>query len=118
MRKFVLTTLFVCISMFTFAQSGKVVITVLDAQSKEGVPGAVVELAPASNPDKTKQYISAYGGKTSIPSTRYGEYNVTVSAGACPIYANMDMELQDALAIADEKLYVDKQNRVKNVEKN
>ena len=46
------------------------------------------------------------------------EYNVTVSAGACPIYANMDMELQDALAIADEKLYVDKQNRVKNVEKN
>ncbi len=79
MRKFVLTTLFVCISMFTFAQSGKVVITVLDAQSKEGVPGAIVELAPASNPDKTKQYISAYGGKTSIPSTRYGEYNVTVS---------------------------------------
>ena len=79
MRKFVLTTLFVCISMFTFAQSGKVVITVLDAQSKEGVPGAVVELAPANNPDKAKQYISAYGGKTSIPSTRYGEYNVTVS---------------------------------------
>ena len=44
--------------------------------------------------------------------------NITVSAGACPIYANIDIELQDALAIADEKLYVDKQKRVKNVEKN
>lgn len=45
------------------------------------------------------------------------EYNVTVSAGACPVYADMDIDLQDALAIADEKLYVDKQNRVKNVVK-
>ena len=65
--------------MFTFAQSGKVVITVLDAQTKEGIPGAIVEFAPTKSPDKAKQYISAYGGKTSIPSTRYGEYNVTVS---------------------------------------
>lgn len=44
-------------------------------------------------------------------------YNITVSAGACPIYANVEIELQDALAIADEKLYIDKQNRVKNVAK-
>ena len=44
-------------------------------------------------------------------------YNITVSAGACPIYANVKIELQDALAIADEKLYVDKQKRVKNVVK-
>ena len=79
MRKFVLTTLFICISALTFAQSGKVVITVLDAQTKEGIPGAVVEFAPTNNPDKAKQYISAYAGKTALPSTRYGEYNISVS---------------------------------------
>jgi len=69
-------------------------------------------------PDR-KEFISRiYRCFDEFNATSEKEYNVTVSAGACPIYANMDTELQDALAIADEKQYVDKQNRVKNVVKN
>ncbi len=79
MKKIVLTAFFICIAMFTFAQSGKVVITVLDAETKEGIAGAIVEVAPIKTPEKAKQYISAYAGKTALPSTRYGEYNISVS---------------------------------------
>ncbi len=79
MKKIFLTLLLICAYGFAMAQSGKVVVTVVDAATKDGVPGAVVELAPASKPEAAKQYISGYAGKTSIPTTRYGEYNVTVS---------------------------------------
>ncbi len=79
MKKFILTTLFLCVGLIASAQSGKVVVTVIDAETKEGVAGAIVEIASTKTPDKTKQYISAYAGVTSIPSTRYGEYTISVS---------------------------------------
>ena len=79
MKKLFITTLFLCCALFAMAQSGKVVITVLDAQSKQGIAGAIIDIAPVSKPDKAKQYISAYGGKTSLPTMSYGEYDITVS---------------------------------------
>ena len=79
MKKIVLTLIVLFCSVATFAQSGKVNVTIIDAQTKEGVAGAVVEIAPADKPEKAKQYISAFGGKTAIPSTRYGEYQFNVS---------------------------------------
>ena len=79
MKKIVLTLIVLLCSVAAFAQSGKVNVTIVDAQTKEGVAGAIVEIAPADKPDKAKQYISAFGGKTAIPSTRYGEYLFNVS---------------------------------------
>ncbi|MBP3289696.1 MAG: carboxypeptidase-like regulatory domain-containing protein, partial [Alistipes sp.] len=79
MKKLFITTLLLCFSMAAMAQSGKVVITVVDAQSKQGVAGAIVDIAPVDKPEKAKQYISAYAGKTSLPTMQYGEYDVTVS---------------------------------------
>lgn len=43
-------------------------------------------------------------------------YNVTVSVGICVVNGE-EITLDDALGIADEKLYVEKQNRSKNVAK-
>lgn len=79
MKKLFLTLILLCSATLVMAQSGKVVVTVIDATTKEGVAGAVVDLAPTNNPEAAKQYISGYAGKTSIPTTRYGEYNITVS---------------------------------------
>lgn len=79
MKKFLITTLFICYSLLAMAQSGKAVITVLDTHTKQGIAGAIIDIAPAGKPEKAKQYISAYGGKTSLPTMSYGEYDITVS---------------------------------------
>lgn len=44
-------------------------------------------------------------------------YNVTVSAGVYCVDSLDSIELQEALALADEKLYIEKQHRVKSVAK-
>ena len=63
----------------SFAQSSKATITIIDANTKEGVAGAVVELTSVTNPEKTKQYVSGFGGKTAIATIKYGEYDVLVT---------------------------------------
>ncbi len=45
------------------------------------------------------------------------EYNVTVSAGACVLRADSGMSLEEALSVADERLYEAKQLRSKEVAK-
>ena len=79
MKKLLTTILFICLSVASFAQSGKATVTIVDAKSKEGIIGAVVELSPIANPEKTKQYVSGFAGKTSIPTTKYGEYDVVIT---------------------------------------
>ncbi|MDE5864540.1 MAG: GGDEF domain-containing protein [Lachnospiraceae bacterium] len=44
-------------------------------------------------------------------------YNVTVSTGACVLDGAQEVGLQEALSMADEKLYIAKQSRVKVVAK-
>lgn len=79
MKKLLSTFLFICIATASFAQSGKATATIIDAKTKEGIAGAVVEIISAASPEKTKQYVSGFGGKTAIATTKYGEYDVVVS---------------------------------------
>ena len=79
MKKLLTTILFICLSAASFAQSGKATVTIVDAKTKEGIAGAVVELTSVANPEKVKQYVSGFAGKTSIPTTKYGEYDVVVT---------------------------------------
>ena len=44
-------------------------------------------------------------------------YNITVSAGICVIHVGKPMTLKEALTRADERLYEEKQHRVKTVAK-
>lgn len=62
-----------------FAQTGAVKATVWDTDTDSGVPGAVVEVASKSNPDKKKYYTSGYQGALSITGLAYGDYTATVS---------------------------------------
>ena len=79
MKKLLSTFLFICITTASFAQSGKATATIIDAKTKEGIAGAVVELTSVANPEKVKQYVSGFAGKTAIATTKYGEYDVVVS---------------------------------------
>lgn len=66
-------------SLTAWAQSGSVTATLIDAETKEPVVGAVVAVASEANPDEVKHYTSAYKGAISIPSLRYGSYRMTIS---------------------------------------
>ncbi len=82
MKRILITLLFVCISALSFAQNSKVTLTVIDAATQEGVAGAIVSVAPATDPDneeKMKHYTSGYNGATSIIGLKRGEYKVKIS---------------------------------------
>ena len=81
MKKFIGTVLFICLTVTAFAQQrGKLTMSVIDAQTREGIAGAVVEVSPAGVPDgEKKYYTSGFGGKTEIPNLKYGEYDVVIT---------------------------------------
>ncbi len=64
--------------MGVYAQSGNVTATVIDAATREGVPGAVVEFAPANTTAEKRYFTTGYRGRieATIP---YGTYKVSIS---------------------------------------
>lgn len=52
---------------------------IIDAETTDGVPGAVIELANVKTPDAKKYYTSEYGGYFRIPNVAQGEYNCVVT---------------------------------------
>ena len=78
MKKFLTTILFTCLVVASYAQSGKVTMSVIDSQSKQAVIGAVVSIAPASKPDDAKHFTSGDNGKVVIPAQKYGDYKLVI----------------------------------------
>ncbi len=80
MKKILLTTLLVvCCLPAAYAQKGTVAATIIDAETQEGVAGAVLEVIPAKTPDKKLYFTSGYKGSVSIPNLAYGDYKMIVS---------------------------------------
>ena len=50
-------------AMEIYAQSGSVTATVIDASTREGVPGAVVEFAPADPAAQKRYFTTGYKGR-------------------------------------------------------
>ena len=78
MKKFLTTILFTCLIVASYAQSGKVTMSVIDSQTKQAVVGAVVSIAPASKPDDAKHFTSGDNGKVVIPAQKYGDYKLII----------------------------------------
>ena len=76
MKKFLTTILFTCLVVASYAQSGKVTMSVIDSQSKQAVIGAVVSIAPAAKLDDAKHFTTGDNGKVVIPAQKYGDYMV------------------------------------------
>ena len=79
MKKFLTTILFTCLFVASYAQSGKLSMTIIDAQNKQAVIGAVVSIAPAAKLDDAKHFTTGDNGKVVIPAQKYGEYKLTVA---------------------------------------
>ena len=74
-----MTILFTCLMVASYAQSGKLSMTIIDAQNKQAVIGAVVSIAPAAKLDDAKHFTTGDNGKVVIPAQKYGEYKLTVA---------------------------------------
>ena len=79
MRKLLMTILFTCLMVASYAQSGKLSMTIIDAQNKQAVIGAVVSIAPAAKLDDAKHFTTGDNGKVVIPAQKYGDYKLTVA---------------------------------------
>lgn len=60
------------------AQSGVITLSVIDAETGEDVPGAVIEIAPKAHPDQKKYYTSGYKGALQVRGLAYGSYTLAV----------------------------------------
>ena len=80
MRKVILLFMLLLTYGAAVAQKrGAITVKIIDADSKEGIPGAIVEVFPKSRPDNKRYYTSGYGGNLEIKSLEYGEYTAISS---------------------------------------
>ena len=91
MRKLLTTILFACLAIASYAQSGKLSMTVIDAQSKQAVIGAVVSIAPKADPENSKHYTTGEAGKVAIPAQKYGDYILAITFLG---YDDLQMEIK------------------------
>ena len=91
MKKFLTTILFTCLFVASYAQSGKVTMSVIDSQSKQAVIGAVVSIAPAAKPDDAKHFTTGDNGKVVIPAQKYGDYKLVIGFLG---YDDLEMDLK------------------------
>ena len=91
MKKFLTTILFTCLVVASYAQSGKVIMSVIDSQSKQAVIGAVVSIAPAAKLDDAKHFTTGDNGKVVIPAQKYGDYKLTITFLG---YDDLEMDLK------------------------
>ena len=77
MKRIFVLLLTALMSMPVFAQQrGKVVFALTDAESGEGVMGAVVELYPTTKLDSKRYYTSGLNGAVEITGLTYGSYTM------------------------------------------
>lgn len=79
MKKVLSVIIFTCLAVVSYAQSGKITMSIIDSQTKQGVIGAVVSIAPAAKPDDAKHFTTGDEGKVVIPAQKYGDYKMTIS---------------------------------------
>ncbi len=80
MKHFLLCTLLLFSATAVCAQQkGTLVGNVIDADSRDQLPGAVITIAPAASPDKKQYFSTGTGGALTIPPLTYGSYKLTVS---------------------------------------
>ena len=79
MKRIILTLLSSLLAVAAFAQKGSVTATIVDAETGETIPGAVLQVSPTKSPDTKSFFTSGYKGAVTIPGLSYGEYSVEVS---------------------------------------
>ena len=79
MKRFILAIFTLAFTLSAFAQTGKVSFSLIDSQTKQGMPGAVVEVHPTAKPNNKMYYTSGANGYVSIQGLSYGSYTMLIT---------------------------------------
>ena len=105
MKRFLVLIFAVAFTISAFAQSGRVTLSIIDAQTKVGLPGTVVEVYPTATPEKKRHYTSGANGFVSIPGLAYGNYTMVATFIG---YKDLTKEFKvNAANVALGKLYIE-----------
>ena len=77
-KRFLALLVMLCIAIPTMAQSVKITAKIVDAESKEGIIGAIMEVVDPKS-DKRRHSVSGAAGATIVTGVTSGEYEVTVA---------------------------------------
>lgn len=78
MKRFLALLVMLCVAIPTMAQSVKITAKIVDAESKEGIIGAIMEVVDPKS-DKRRHSVSGAAGATTVTGVTSGEYEVTVA---------------------------------------
>ena len=67
-----------CLALPAMAQTGKITARIIDAETNEGIVGAVMEVVNVDT-DRSRHSVSGANGAVTVTSMAFGEYDVTVS---------------------------------------
>ncbi len=67
-----------CVALPAMAQSGKVTARIIDAETNEGIIGAVMEVVDLDT-ERRRHSVSGANGAVNVTNVAFGEYEVTVS---------------------------------------
>ena len=77
-KRFLALLVMLCVAIPTMAQSVKITAKIVDAESKEGIIGAIMEVIDPKS-DKRRHSVSGAAGATIVTGVTSGEYEVTVA---------------------------------------
>ena len=105
MKRFIVLIFAMAFAVSAFAQTGKVTLSIIDSQTKVGLPGTVVEVYPTATPEKKRHYTSGANGFVSIPGLAYGDYTLVATFIG---YKDLTKEFKvNAASLALGKLYIE-----------
>ena len=77
-KRFLALLVMLCIAIPTMAQSVKITAKIVDAETKEGIIGAIMEVIDPKT-DKRRHSVSGAQGATTVTGVTPGEYEVTIA---------------------------------------
>ena len=77
MRRLIAIVVMLCMSLPVMAQSAKITAKIIDAETKSGIVGAIMEVVE-KNGDKRRHSVSGAEGATSVTGLSSGEYDVNI----------------------------------------
>ena len=79
MKRLIVFIFSIAFAVTAFAQTGKVSFSLIDSQTMQGMPGAVVEVYPTAKPDNKLYYTSGANGVVAIQGLSYGNYTMLIT---------------------------------------
>lgn len=78
MKRLLTFVMFLCLAVPAMAQSGKITATIVDAETKEGIIGAIMEVV-SKDGAKHKHSVSGAKGAVAVTGLAAGEYDVNIT---------------------------------------